>query len=265
MVPTQQQDQRQRFLHKVVIITGSSSGIGREAAIQFSNEGASVVIHGQNAERLDETAKLILACGIPAERVLKVLGSLENSEIPEKIVNETLNKFGQIDVLINNAGTASKPGIEDKDRLALDNLDFIYAVNFRSIVQLSLLALPHLKKTKGNVLNIGSLAGTRVSGHHIFYGPMKAALDHWTHGFAQLAAPNVRVNSLNPGPIRTPIFDRANVSEVELKIYANATLLGRFGQPNEMATIMKFLCSDDASYVTGATLLADGGMAVKFL
>lgn len=154
-------------------------------------------------------------------------------------------------------------------------------------MQLSLLALPHLKKTKGNVLNIGSLAGTRVSGHHIFYGPMKAALDHWTHGFAQLAAPNVRVNSLksvifhpskifqfqlkipllinSPGPIRTPIFDRANVSEVELKIYANATLLGRFGQPNEMATIMKFLCSDDASYVTGATLLADGGMAVKFL
>lgn len=172
-----------------------------------------------------------------------------------------LNNFGKIDVLINNAGAAINPNIDVKNMMDLENLDYLYRVNFRSPVALSLLALPHLKQTNGNILNVTSVGAVSVSTKgYMYYCSLKAALDHWTHGLAYMGAPNVRANSLMPGPIDTPLFEKTDKSVLEH--LASTTLMKRFGKSSEMATAMKFICSDDASYVTGTTLAADGGMAM---
>ncbi|KAI1703027.1 enoyl-(Acyl carrier protein) reductase domain-containing protein [Ditylenchus destructor] len=255
-----------RFNEKVVIVTGSSAGIGQAAALDFGKEGASVVIHGQSAERLDKTESLLLDAGIESEKILKVLGSLEDPDTASKIIDQTVQKFGKIDVLVNNAGAGSKPQeITTPD--SLDNLDFIYKVNYRSVVALTQLALPYLEKTKGNVVNVSSIAGQRPFQQHTFYASLKAALDHFTRCYADKYGPKgVRINSVNPGPIRTYIFERIGVPGIEQKSEQYAienTSLRRFGESPEVSKIITFLASNDASYVTGALWVVDGGMLLK--
>ncbi|KAI1700918.1 enoyl-(Acyl carrier protein) reductase domain-containing protein [Ditylenchus destructor] len=254
-----------RFNDKVVIITGSSAGIGQAAALDFGKEGASVVIHGQNAERLDKTESILLEAGVVSEKILKVLGSLEDPDTASKIINQTVQKFGKIDVLVNNAGAGSKPQEMNPD--SLDNLDFIYKVNYRSVVALTQLALPYLEKTKGNVVNVSSVAGQRPFHQHTFYASLKAALDHFTRCYADKFGPKgVRINSVNPGPIRTYIFERTGVPGIEQKGEEYAienTSLRRFGESPEVSKIITFLASNDASYVTGALWVVDGGMLLK--
>uniref|UniRef100_A0A183CEJ3 NAD(P)-binding protein n=1 Tax=Globodera pallida TaxID=36090 RepID=A0A183CEJ3_GLOPA len=221
--------QKQRFQGKVVIITGSSAGIGQTAAIEFAKEG-----------------------------------QIEDEKTAQKIVAESLNKFGRIDVLINNAACVAKPGNEDP--LDIANLDHIYSVNLRSIVVLTKLAMPHLEKSGGNVLNISSCASQRFMSARVrpFYGIMKAALDHWTRIMAlNCGEKGVRVNSINPGPIDdTLIAERdGQRGPVEQK-FADKTVLKRLGLPTEIAPAMKLLCSDDASFITGVCLLIDGGVSL---
>ena len=118
------------FAGKVVIVTGSSSGIGQEAAVMFGREGASVVIHGQDAGRLQKTEDIMTAEGVDPTHILQVLGSLEAEDTPQKIYTATMEKFQRIDVLVNNAGAGIKPGTVDPNDM--ENLDFIYRVNVRS-------------------------------------------------------------------------------------------------------------------------------------
>jgi len=256
----------QRFTNRVVIVTGSSSGIGRDAAVEFAKEGASVVIHGQNLARLDETERQILASGVPTERILKVAGPLEQLATAHALIDETIGKFGKINVLVNNAGAGSKPGNTDPSSLYL--LDYLYAVNYRSVVQLTQLALPHLSLTKGSIVNVSSMASIRMSAVGAFYGSIKAALDAWTktmsYSYAQIG---VRINCVNPGYVETPILDRniadpEKASQQKQKMIEWAKVgipLGRIGTTSEICTILTFLASDAASYVTGACWLADGG------
>jgi len=260
-----------RFAGKVVIITGSSSGIGRAAAIAFAKEDAAVVLHGQNILNLDKTEEEVTAVGCSPDKILKITGPMELAQTCEQIIDETIKKFKRIDVLINNAGAATKPGCSDTQSLEL--LDYLYAVNYRSVVQLSQLAFPYLSTTKGNIVNVSSVAAFRTSPNSAFYGSIKAALDTWTKARSNtFGASGVRINCLNPGPIDTPIFNR-NVSdpekEKELRQMMDewikeSVILKRFGTSEEMASVLTFLASDDASYITGTTLLADGGAAANF-
>jgi NAD(P)-dependent dehydrogenase (short-subunit alcohol dehydrogenase family) len=186
---------KQLFSDKVVIVTGFSSGIGQAAAVMFGREGASVVIHGQDAARLQKTHDLMTAEGVDPSHILQVIASMEAEDTPKSILTATLAKFQRINVLVNNAGAAMKPG--SKAPNALENLDFLYRVNFRSVVELTQLCLPELVKTKGCVVNISSIGSTRPHPQNTFYASLKAALDHFTRNYAVLYGPKgVRINSL---------------------------------------------------------------------
>ncbi|CAK5084805.1 unnamed protein product [Meloidogyne enterolobii] len=204
-----------RFVDSVVIITGSSAGIGRQTALEFAREGASVVIHGQCRERLEETEKLLNKEGIGPKRILSIIGQLEREEVPKQILEQTLDKFGKIDVLVNNAAAGCKPGITFKagsDANSLANLDYLFAVNLRSVVQLLEGALPYLEATKGNVVNISTSGALRPLRSAAFYCALKSALNTLTESYAQIWGPKgVRINNVSPGPIKTLIFERNGI------------------------------------------------------
>jgi len=257
-----------KFDGKVVLITGCSTGMGQAASLKFGKEGANLVIHGPDEESLQKTDELLQAAGVP--EYLKVWGMLEDPSTPTKIINATLEKFGKIDVLINNAGIMAKPGITDEFTDLLANSDYLYYVNFRAPVELTTLALPHLEKTKGNVVNLASVVSTLSLHSLVVYGALKAALSQFTRNTALIWGPKgVRLNCVNPGPIRTNFLERPGILKDEQreffeKYFAETTVLGRMGLPHEMANVMFFLASDEASYVTGADYYADGGMSFFF-
>jgi len=248
-----------------VIVTGSSAGIGQANAIDFAKEGASVVIHGQNADRLKKTEELLKAAGVPADRFLSIIGSTEHQSTLEKIVNETLKKFERIDVLVNNAACGRKPDI--KDVYSLDNLDYIFNVNLRAVVALTQLAMPHLEKSQGNVVNVSSIGAQKVFPEGMYYCSMKTALDHWSRNLAALYGPKgVRVNIVSPGPIVTMFRERHGLTgQAKEDHYNNTgtmTALGRSGESPEISKVILFVASAEASYMTGANMVADGGMLV---
>jgi len=250
-----------RFHDRVVIVTGSSSGIGQATALEFAKEGASVVIHGQNEGRLNETEELLKKEGVSGERIAKVVGSLADVGTPKRIIDQAVGKFGKINVLINNAGVSNHP--TNTDLLSLDTLDFLYRVNLRSVVELIQLAVPHLEKTRGCVVNVSSINSQKPSSRTANYCALKAGLDMLTRCYADLlGTKGIRVNTVNPGFIRTNIVLRQNVPGAQENFEAFATkntCIGRVGMPTEIANVLKFLASDEASYVTGANWFADGG------
>lgn len=181
------------FSGKVVIITGASSGIGAEAARDFSKLGANLVIVGRNIENLQKVAS---ECVDP-EKVLAVQADVTSAEGPKKIIDEALRKFGQIDVLVNNAGILETGTIENT---SLEQYDRVMNTNIRSIYALTMLAVPHLIKTVGNIVNVSSVNGIRSFPGVLAYNISKAAVDQFTRCVAlELAPKQVRVNSVNPG------------------------------------------------------------------
>uniref|UniRef100_A0A914EP72 Uncharacterized protein n=1 Tax=Acrobeloides nanus TaxID=290746 RepID=A0A914EP72_9BILA len=135
---------------KVVIVTGSSNGIGRATAVLFAEEGASVTIHGRSTESLKTTEEILKSKGVPDSRIAVVQGVIEEEKTCEELIQKTVDKFGKIDVLINNAGIAFKKGV---DPSSLENYQYLLDVNLKSAVHLTQLATPYLEKTKGNIIN----------------------------------------------------------------------------------------------------------------
>jgi len=254
-----------QFASKVVIVTGSSSGIGQATAVAFGREGASVVIHGQDAARLQKTQDMMVGEKVDPKRILQVIGSMEAAGTPDKIHKATIDKFQRIDVLVNNAGAMQKPGTTDEG--SADNLEYLFRANLLSAVRLMQLCMPELEKTHGCVVNVSSVGSTRSYTALSSYGAMKAALDHFTRNYAAKYGPKgIRINSVNPGSIDTFFLDRGGVTgdvrNAAVKQFEQAVALRRTGQPSEMAECIKFLASPAASYVTGASLIADGGTAL---
>jgi len=235
----------------------------------FASEGASVLIHGQSAERLQATRELMLsAIGgefDPSTRIHTALGSMEAASTLETILSACLRHFGCVDVLVNCAGALAKPDCQPG---GAENLDYLYAVNLRSVVELTRLCAPELEKTRGCVVNVSSISSMRTSAtSNQHYCTLKAALDHFTRNAAAMYGPRgVRVNAINPGYILTGMFERNGVvgekMEEKSRQVEASTALRRWGTPAEMAKCIRFLASDDAAYVTGACLVADGGAMV---
>uniref|UniRef100_A0A914ZCN4 Uncharacterized protein n=1 Tax=Panagrolaimus superbus TaxID=310955 RepID=A0A914ZCN4_9BILA len=172
---------------KVVIITGSSSGIGQAAAILFAKSGASVTIHGRSEEGLKKTFDAIVEAGISKERIHSVRGGVTEEKTLKALIDETIQKFGRLDVLINNVGIACKEGC--KDHRSMENLDYVLDVNLKSIIHLTELAIPHLEKTKGNIVNVSSIGSQKTSQAMPFYVIAKAGLDHFARNYAAILAP----------------------------------------------------------------------------
>lgn len=267
------------FNGKVVIITGSSSGIGQSAAVLFAKHGASVTIHGRSEEGIQKTKDLLKEAGIQEERILAVRGAVDDEKTLKALIDETVKKFGKIDILINNAAIAQKEGI--KDQRSMENLDYLLQINFKrcalnkkkqeiqkiifsSVIHITELAIPHLEKTKGNIINVGSIASQESVPLFPYYSILKAALDHFARNYAAILAPNgVRVNNLNPGYTQTSFGPRHGYADEKIDEIAKGLPLGRRATSEEMAEFLVFMASEKASYMTGQIINVDGGSLIK--
>ncbi|XP_075973138.1 L-fucose dehydrogenase-like [Anticarsia gemmatalis] len=248
------------FQGKVVLVTGASSGIGAAIAIKFAEEGAQVSLVGRNQEKLNNVAK---KCGNPLILVADVTKEVD----AKRIVDETVRYFGQLDVLVNNAGIGLMAKIAQRD--ALEIFDKVMATNLRAPVVITNLAVPHLVKTKGNIVNISSVASTRVFSEEIFsYCASKAGLDHFTRAIAlELASSGVRANIVNPGPVLTDIIENTGAGSAEVEAafthMKSLTALNRISDPEEVADVVLFLASSKARGITGSAYVTDNGTTLK--
>lgn len=247
------------FTNRVVIITGASSGIGAGAAVHLSTLGAKLVLTGRNKANLEAVAAKCKG------EVLSVVSDVNIEADRVRVVNETIAKFGKIDVLVNNAGIGDGGELL---KTTMEQYDNVMNTNVRSVFHLTQLATPHLIKTKGNIVNISSVAGLRAFGGFSVYCMSKAAIDQFTRCLAlELASEGVRVNAVNPAVIKTDFHRRMGMDEKAYQAYlegANKTHpLGRVGNVDETAQAIAFLgCNETSSFITGTTLAVDGGKAI---
>lgn len=240
---------------KVALITGASSGIGEAAALEFAKLGYNVVITGRNDARLESVAnKLTQEC--KDSNVLSLKVEMSDEQQVDTVVAKTVDHFGRIDVLVNNAGTLGhETQIQEPD--FYDDFKNIMQVNLFAPVRLSQLALPHLEKTKGVIVNISSIADSFAI-HTVSYSVSKAGLSMLSRTLVNALEGNgVRVVTISPGPIATNIVP-------EMESAAAITALNRIGQPKEVADLIVFAATDKGSFIHGANLCIDGGMLPKF-
>ena len=249
-----------RFAGKVALVTGATSGIGQACATAFATAGANVACVGRKENALGEVAERIHALGSEA---LAIQADLLSSAEAERAVNETVNAFGGLDVLVNAAGHISSGTIENT---SLEAWDEMMNVNVRAAFQLMQKAVPSLIERRGNIVNVSSVTGLRAFPGVLAYCVSKAALDQLTRcASLELAAKGVRVNAVNPGVVVTEIHKRGGMSEEAYAAFLEHSKtthpLGRTGRPEEIAALVLFLASDEASWITGATYSIDGGRA----
>lgn len=245
---------------KVAVITGASSGIGRASALAFAREGANVVAVGRNENELnslrDESRNL-------AGSVRPHLADVTENSQMDRLISETADQFGGIDVLVNSAGIIANGSIETT---TIDEWDKMMNINLRSLFQLMQRCVPHLEARKGNIVNVSSVTGTRAFPNVLAYCVSKAGTDQLTRCSAlELAPKGIRVNAVNPGVVISNLHRRGGMSEdAYLKFLENAGNthpIGRAGHPEEVAELILFLASEKAAWITGATYEIDGGRA----
>ncbi|CAK8679778.1 unnamed protein product [Clavelina lepadiformis] len=249
------------FESKVVLVTGASSGIGAATAKGFSKHGALLSLTGRNEERLAQVADECKKLG--AKDVLEVVGDVSKQDDMEKIIKETADKFGEMHVLVNNAGCSEWTLIENFE---LDKFDRCFNVNVRAVLYLTKLALPYLEKSKGCVVNVSSIASNMYClPLNIIYTTSKAACDHLTKAAAfELAKNGIRVNAVNPGTVETDILLKVGISkEQNDEIFNQQANLHPLNERNveveEVVDAILFLASDKATMITGSCLKVDGG------
>lgn len=252
------------FKDRVVLVTGGSSGIGAAAAILFAKEGANVAIVARNQTKLEEVAKEIETHGAKA---LIIKADLSKEEEIATVIPRTIDNFGRLDVLVNNAGISVDGSILSGN--LLEAYDAVMQTNVRSVIQLSTAAAPYLIETKGNIINISSILAVSVSSPNITALHLsKATLDHFTRCAAlELASSGVRVNSVNPGPVDNDFLAKNGPEgddiEGRKKALVNALALGYVATNEEVGELILFLASDKARSVTGSAYFMDNGYLLK--
>ena len=237
---------------RVVLVTGSTSGIGKETALRFSQAGDSVVFNSVRSVREGEE----LASQVPGS--LYVQADISNDDDCTRLVREVLDHYGSLDVLVNNAGTTRVIPHHDLASASVDAWREIFEVNVFGTWNLSVTAMEALRAAKGSIVNVSSAAGVRPTGSSIPYAASKAALNHMTALLAKVVGPEVRVNAVAPGFIETPMTAVLD-EKVSAAMLANIPL-SRRGTDLDVAQAVKFLASDAASYITGHVLDVNGGM-----
>jgi ketoreductase RED2 len=241
-----------RFEGRVVLITGSSSGIGEATARAFDAEGASVVVNSSSSLEAGKNVAASLAGAI------YVQGDVSDAAACERLVNEAVDRFGRLDVLVNNAGVTEVIPHHDLEAVTDDIFRRILEVNVLGTFRLTKLALPHLRATgNGAVVNVTSVAGVRPTGSSVPYAVSKAALNHMTALLGKVAGPEVRVNAVAPGLVRTPwTADWEPVHEA----MKTMTPLARSGEPSDIAPTVVDVAA--APYMTGQVVVVDGGLSL---
>ncbi|CAG2169625.1 unnamed protein product [Oppiella nova] len=239
------------FTGKVVLVTGSSSGIGEGIVKLFSILGANVVVTGRKADDVQRVGKEVQELSPKKLKPLEVVGDLTKTEVITTLIANTIKTFGKLDVLVNNAGIYPDTNITQKDLLQV--WDQVFNIDLRAVVELIHESVPYLEKTNGTIIDISSILGIAPLSTKLTYSPVKAALDMLTRVLAlELGSKGIRVNTLNPGTIQ--------VTKTIDPEYAKITPLSRAGQPLDIAKGVVFLASSDASFITGANLVVDGGL-----
>lgn len=249
-----------QFSGKVAFVTGATSGIGQACAIAFATAGATIVGVGRKAEALRDGEQRIRDLGSEA---LMIQADLSREQEAERVIKEAIETFGGIDVLVNAAGHISNGTIENT---SLEAWDEMMNVNVRAPFQLMQKALPSLIARRGNIVNVSSVTGLRAFPGVLAYCVSKAALDQLTRcASLELATKGVRVNAVNPGVVVTEIHKRGGMNDEAYAAFLEHSKtthpLGRTGRPEEIASLVLYLASDQASWITGATYSIDGGRA----
>jgi NAD(P)-dependent dehydrogenase (short-subunit alcohol dehydrogenase family) len=244
-----------RFEGKVAVITGGNSGIGLATAKRFSDEGAKVAISGRSQKTLDEAVKSI------GNGILAVKSDVAKLADLDRFYSAVVQSFGKIDVLFVNAGVAKFVPVQSADEAHYDE---IFDINVKGAYYTIQKALPYFNDGGSIILNT-SVAGAKGFATTSVYSATKAALRSFSRTLgAELVARNIRVNSVAPGPIETPIFGRVGLSKEDtdamVQGFVSSVPMKRVGTPEEIAGTVAFLASSDASYITGVEINVDGGL-----
>ena len=243
---------------KVAIITGGDSGIGRATAVLFAREGANVVVaYLDEHEDAEETKRKVEEEG---QECLLIAGDVGDEKHCIKIVEETVSKFGRLDILVNNAAVQyPQENIED---ISSEQLERTFRTNIFAYFYMAKAALKHLKKGS-SIINTTSVTAYRGSSHLLDYASTKGAIVAFTRSLSQnLASRGIRVNGVAPGPIWTPLIP-ASFPEDQVAEFGSDVPLARPGQPEEVAPSYLFLASEDSSYMTGQVLHPNGGEIIN--
>src|SRR5262249_53246773 len=246
------------FSKKIIVVTGATSGIGRATSLMAMERGASVVAVARRAALLES-----LGAGLPAGSVLRIAADVTNEADRVKIVEETRQRFGAIDVLVNAAGIIANGTLANT---TLDQWDTMFDINLRSLFRLTQLALPSIIERKGNIVHVSSVTGIRAFPNVLAYCISKAGVDQFTRGTAlELGGKGFRVNAVNPGVVVTNLHRTGGMQEdTYAKFLDHSTTthpLGRVGTPEEVAELILFLASERAGWITGGSFSIDGGRA----
>ncbi|MEH7453172.1 SDR family NAD(P)-dependent oxidoreductase [Gottfriedia acidiceleris] len=245
-----------RLKDKVAVITGGGSGIGRATAIRFAKEGAKIVIADINEVTGEETLGIIKELN---EEAIFIKTNVGESKSIQNLMKRAVEHFGRIDILFNNAGIGNSE-VRSVD-LAEEEWDQVIDVNLKSVFLGIKYAIPELKKSgNGVIINTASLLGLKGRKYVSAYNASKGGVVLLTQNAAlEYGKYNIRVNAIAPGIIDTNIIKDWKNDERKWPILSRANALGRIGTPEEIASAALFLASDEASFVTGATLSVDGG------
>ena len=247
--------------NRIAVITGATGGIGFEVAKRLGQDGFTVILNGIENDAGAEKVELLKSQGIPAEYVGF---DVTNEDSVNQNIKKIGDKYGKIDVVVNNAGGLG--GRSRFEEMTTDFYRFVMALNLDSTFFVSRAAIPFLKKGKNaTIINYTSNAGWNAGGPGAgIYGTSKAAVHAITRALAKdLAEYNIRVNAVSPGTIDTPFH--AQIKSTKPEVFAswkNNIMLGRLGQPEEVAAVVSFLASENASFITAETIQIGGGQAL---
>ena len=244
-----------RLEDKVAIITGGATGMGRAASLLFAREGAKVVVADRNVPEGQKTVALVGEMGGDA---LFVETDVSKSALVSDMVEQTVQRFGKLDVLVNNAGILIRtPPLAEVSELVWD---LTLNTNIRGVFLCTKYAIPHMVGRGGAIVNVSSGAGIHPTTHAVPYGVSKAGVIQITLTTSSQYAPQgVRCNVIVPGPIDTPQARGSTGSAEEFDLIPSRVALGRVGTPQDIANLMLFLASEESSFISGAAFNIDGG------
>jgi NAD(P)-dependent dehydrogenase (short-subunit alcohol dehydrogenase family) len=245
---------------KTALITGASRGIGLGMAGRFVEAGANVLLSSRTADDLAAAVDGLVAAGAPAERLAWVAAHVGRPEQAETTVAEAIDRFGGLDILVNNAGT--NPYFGPMIDLDLVRAQKTFEVNQLSVLVWTAAAVKAGLRTGGSIINVASIGGLGVEPGIGWYNVTKSAVLHLTRQFSYELAPDIRVNALAPGLVKTKLAAALWEGPGEERIAAHIPLK-RLGLPDDIATAALFLASDASSWMTGQTIVVDGGTTAQ--
>lgn len=245
-----------RFIDKVVIVTGAGSGMGAATVKRFASEGARVVLVGRSADKLEA-----VAAGLQPGQKLVYPADVSDWAQVQALVARTVEYFGQLDVLVNNAGVAPVGKVTDA---SIEDWHKVFSIDVDGVFHGCRAAMPHLIKSRGCIVNVSSVSGLGGDWKMSFYNAAKGAVSNFTRALAlDHGADGVRVNAVCPSLTRSELTEDMFGNEELMAKFAERIPLGRAAEPEEVADVIAFLASHDARFVTGVNLPVDGGLSAS--